>query len=296
MIDPDSIIVQKHNENNQLKFNNIPEYDYITYDLEDTKQVNKFFKNIEQEVRSSFEYRNMIKYLKDYMGMDNCSFIQVSSKDSYNIRIEIHHYPFSLYDIVSIVYTKRIYYNESLEVELVAKEVTLLHYKLLVGLIPLSKTVHQLAHAGKLFIPIDNILGRYQIFIDFYKPFCSEEQLDTINRIEKYSQEQVSDLLNTQRILEQNNISIYNSSPQYQLPDFNNINQNLDNRIQDIKANHYQLPGPSAGGVKGGTIGGLNGNDLAPSYNFRSSIDLNSNSDNITSRSKTSPFFFSKKE
>jgi protein-tyrosine phosphatase len=46
MIDPDSIIVQKHNENNKLKFNNIPEYDYNTYDLEDTKQVNKFFKNI----------------------------------------------------------------------------------------------------------------------------------------------------------------------------------------------------------------------------------------------------------
>ena len=121
MIDPDSIIVQQHNSNNILKFNNIPEYDYITYDLEDEKQLKKYYKNIEQEIRSSFEYRQMIKYLKDYMGMNNCSFIQVSSIDNFNIRIEIHHYPFSLYDIVSIVYAKRVYYQEPIEIELVAK-------------------------------------------------------------------------------------------------------------------------------------------------------------------------------
>lgn len=271
MIDPDSIVVQEHNKNNQLNFGDIPEYDYITYDLEDDKQLKKYFKNIEMEIRSSFEYRQMIKYLKDYMGMDNCSFIQVSSRDNFNIRIEIHHYPFSLYDIVTIVYGKRIYYQEPIDVELVAKEVTMLHYKLLVGLIPLSKTVHQLAHAGKLFIPIENILGRYQLFIDFYKPFCSEEQLDTINRIEKYSQEQVSDLLNTQRILEQNNISIHNSNPQYQLPDINNINNSMNTRIEDIKSNHYQLPAP------------------------KTSLDNTKDNESIP-HSKRSPFFFSKKE
>ena len=272
MIDPDSIIVQQHNSNNILKFNNIPEYDYITYDLEDEKQLKKYYKNIEQEIRSSFEYRQMIKYLKDYMGMNNCSFIQVSSIDNFNIRIEIHHYPFSLYDIVSIVYAKRVYYQEPIEIELVAKEVTLLHYKLLVGLIPLSKTVHQLTHAGKIFIPIQNILGRYELFIDFYKPFCSEEQLDTINRIEKYSEEQVSDLLNSQRILEQNNISIYNSDTQYQLPDFNNLNSTMNNRIEDIKSNHYQLPIP------------------------KEITDNKYNTDKEISHSKSSPFYFSKKE
>lgn len=300
MIDPDSIVVQQHNTNNTLTFNDVPEYDYYTYDLEDDKQLKKFFKNIEMEVRSSFEYRQMIKYLKDYMGMDSCSFIQVSSRDNFNIRIEIHHYPFSLYDIVTIVYGKRIYYNESLEVQQVAKEVTMLHYKLLIGLIPLSKTVHQLTHAGKLFIPIQNVLGRYKLFIDFYKPFCSEEQLDTISRIEKYSEEQVSDLLNTQRILEQNNISIYNNSPQYQLPDFDNLNTSLDDRIQDIKNNHYQLPGPAAGAEKGGIKGELIEKDLAHSLRSTGSIDLDQNS-NIRSsdtinKSKTSPFFFSKKE
>jgi hypothetical protein len=269
MIDPDSIVVQQHNLNNQLKFNDIPECDFYAYDLEADKQLKKYFNNIEQEVRGSFEYRQMIKYLKDYMGMDNCSFIQVSSRDNFNIRIEIHHYPFSLYDIVTIVYGKRLFYQEPIDVELIAKEVTILHYKLLIGLIPLSKTVHQLTHAGKIFIPIQNVLGRYQLFIDFYKPFCSEEQLDTINRIEKYSQEQVSDLLNTQRILEQNTISIYNTNPQYQLPDFNNINNTLTTRIEDIKSNHYKLPAPK---------------------------NNTTNNDTEINKSKQSPFFFSKKE
>ena len=268
MIDPDSIIVQNHNDANIIKLNNVPEYDFITFDLEDDKQLKKYISTIEKEVRSSFEYRNMIKYLKDNMGMDNCSFIQVSSKDSYSIKIEIHHYPFTLYDIVYIVYKKRIYYQESLEIELVAKEITMLHYKLLVGLIPLSTTAHQLVHAGKLFIPITNVLGRYKLFIDFYKPFCSEEQLDTISRIEKYSIEQVSDLLNTPHILDQNNISIYNSDTNYQIPDLNNINTNLDNRIEDIKNNNYKLP----------------------------SLVNKNNTNTIPTKAKTSPFFFSRKE
>ena len=242
MIDPDSIIVQHHNDHNILKFKDIPEYDFITYDLDDEKQLKRYYSNIEREIRHSFEYRRMIKYLKEYMGMDNCSFIQVSSRDSYNIIIEIHHYPFSLYDVVNIVYKKRIYYQESLDVELVAKEVTILHYKLLVGLIPLSKSVHQLVHAGKLFIPVQNVLGRYQLFVDFYKQFCTPEQLDTLDRIEKYSIEQVSDLYNSQNILEQNNISIENYNNNYQLPDLNNINNTLNTRIEDIKSNNYKLP------------------------------------------------------
>lgn len=242
MIDPDGIMVQQYNENNVLKFGDIPPFDYITYDLEDDKEIKKYLSSIEKEIRGSFEYRQMIKYLKDYMGMDQCSFIHVSSKDESAVRIEIHHYPFTLYDIVCIVYKKRCYYQEPLDVELVAKEVTMLHYKLLVGLIPLSITAHQLTHAGKLFIPVQDVLGRYRIFVDFYKEFCDPEQLDTLDRIEKYSIEQVSDLLNSQTVLQQNEITINNTSKQYQLPDMNNMNAVMNTRIEDIKANGYRLP------------------------------------------------------
>ena len=242
MIDPDGIMVSQHNDNNILKFGNIPEFDFLTWDLEDDKELKKYYSTIEKEIRGSYEYRNMISYLKNNMGMDQCSFIKVSNKDNYNIKIEIHHYPFTLYDIVTIVYRKRCFYNESLDVQLVAKEVTMLHYKLLIGLIPLSQTVHQLVHAGKIFIPIQNVLGRYQLFVDFYKQFCEPEQLETLDRIEKYSLEQTTDLFNTVEILENNNIRIQNTEKRFQLPDFNNMEAVMNTRIEDIKKNNYRLP------------------------------------------------------
>ena len=242
MIDPDGIRVQQHNSNTVLNFGEIPPFDYTIYDLEDEKELKKYFSDIEREIRGSFEYRGMIKYMKDNMNMDQCAFIQVSSKDNYNIRIEVHHYPFTLYDIVTIVYKKRCYYHQPLNLQLLAKECTMLHYKLLVGLIPLSKTAHQLVHAGKLFIPVDNVIGRYKLFVEFYKPFCDEEQLDSLNRIEKYSMEETTELLSSSTVLEQNEITIENKSTQYQLPDMNNISTAMSNRISTIKNNGYILP------------------------------------------------------
>ena len=244
MVDPDGIMVQQRNQMTTLKFGEIPEFDFMIYDLEDDKEREKYFKSVEKEIRGSYEYRAMIKYLKDNMNMDQCSFIQVSSRDSNHIKIEIHHYPFSLYDIVKIVYRKRCFYGESLTVQMLAKECTMLHYQLLVGLIPLSTTAHQLFHAGKLFIPVNHVLGRYQLFVDFYKEFCKEdpELLDALDRIEKYSIEQMTDLYRTAEVFDQNEIRIENTQKQYQLPDFNDMNTVMNNRITEIKNNGYRLP------------------------------------------------------
>ena len=244
MVDPDGILITHENKNTTLCFNDIPEFDYLIYDLEDDKEKEKYFKNIEKEIRGSYEYRAMIKYLKENMNMDQCSFIQVSSRDSYAIKIEIHHYPFSLYDIVRIVYKKRCYHNEPMNVELVAKECTMLHYQLLVGLIPLSTTAHQLFHAGKLFIPVNHVLGRYRLFVDFYKKYCTDEPelFDALDRIEKYSIEQISDLYNTANLFNQKEIRIQNNSTEYQLPNLNDMTNTMNNRISDIKNNGYRLP------------------------------------------------------
>mgnify|MGYP004645648417 CR=1 FL=1 len=240
MIDPDNIILVEDNKNTELKINNVPEFDLLVWDLEDEKELKKYYTTIEREIRKSFEYREMINFLRDNYGMDECSFLKVSNKDNFNIKIEIHHYPFTLYDIVVIVYKKRIFYQESLDVEMVAKEATMLHYKLLIGLISLSKTVHQLVHDGKLFIPIDHVLGRYDLFIDFYKPFCDPDQLETIERIKQYSQEQ-SDLMDTS-ILNHNEISISSTNKDFMLPNFDNLESSMYSRINDIKNNGYKLP------------------------------------------------------
>ncbi len=100
MIDPDNIVLADKNKQTTLNINNVPEFDLLVWDLEDDKEIKKYYKTIEKEVRNSFEYKEMINYLRDNFGMDQCSFIKVSNKDNYNIKIEIHHYPFTLYDIV----------------------------------------------------------------------------------------------------------------------------------------------------------------------------------------------------
>lgn len=244
MLDPDQIIVTEIRAKDKIDLGNIPEFDYETYiDIDqDQKEYKKYITDIEKEVRGSFEYKYYIQYLRNYMNMHQCAFIAtVSNKDTTAIKIELHHYPFTLYDICEIVYRKRVYYNESIDVEMVAKEITILHYKLMVGLISLSVTVHKLVHNAKIFIPIDRVIGRYDLFMDYYDPFITTEHKDIIERMKKYTYEEKSSLLNTS-ILDANNLKVVVIPPEYQLPPVDGLSYNMSNRIETIKSNSYRLP------------------------------------------------------
>jgi len=238
MIDPDQMQLATINNKTEVVVDIVPESDYVLWDFEDEKELKKYFKAIERMVRQSFEYKEFISYIKTNFDMDQCAFIK--SDKGTEFKVEQHHYPFTLYDIVEIVYRKRSYYGELLDVEMVAKEVTMLHYKLIIGLIPLSKTAHQLHHDGKLFIPVDKVLGRYNVFVDLYKPFMTNDQLDTLSRIESYS-ENYTDIGNTS-ILDTNYITIQVNDSRYQAPKLENLQTNMVNRIIDIKNNNYLLP------------------------------------------------------
>lgn len=242
MIDPDSLNILETKLSNNIHIKEVPEFDMEPYVLEDEKDYKKFIDDVERTCRRSFEYRNFIRYIRDNMNMDRCSFLnEVSNEDTFDIKIEIHHYPFTLRDICEIVFKKREYYNESLTVNMVAKEVMSLHYKLVIGLIPLSETVHELAHNGRLFIPIDKVLGRYNLFVDCYEPFCKPEQLDALKRIEKYSMEQRSQLFNT-TIIDPNKVTYNIEDTNYGLPDFNVVNDDMVKQLEIIKTNNYLLP------------------------------------------------------
>ena len=238
MIDPDQMILASINDETNVVIDSVPDSDYIIWDFDDDKQLKKYFKAVERMVRNSFEYKEFIQYIKTNFGMDQCAFIK-SAKGT-EFKVEQHHYPFTLYDIVEIVYNKRVYYGELLDAEMVAKEVTLLHYKLIVGLIPLSKTAHQLHHDGKLFIPVDKVLGRYNVFVNLYKPFMNSDQLDTLDRIEQYSDE-YSDITST-HVLDTRHISISVNDERFKGPNFNQLQTTMVNRITDIKNNNYMLP------------------------------------------------------
>ena len=187
MIDPDGIQVQESNLPNKIVIANaeIPVCDFECYCLEDDKSYKHYIDDIEKAVRRSLEYRKFIAYIRDYMQMNQCAFIQgVDNTETFDIKIEVHHYPFSLHDIVETVVRKRQYYKESLEVQMVAKEAMQLHYKFMVGLISLSETVHEVAHSSRLFIPVDKVMGRYNIFVQYYEPFIDASLLEILDRIE----------------------------------------------------------------------------------------------------------------
>ena len=244
MIDPDGIITQSSNLSSIIEVtpNKIEPCEGEIFCLDDEKDYEKYVKEIEGQVRRSFEYRNMINYLRENMNMNQCAFLKgVTNEETYGIKIEIYHYPFSLRDVVDIVVRKRKYYNESLDVQMVAKEVMMLHYKLMIGLIPLSETVHELAHSSRLFIPVDKVMGRYSLFVQYYKPFCDPEQLDTLERIEKYSEELTNPVLDT-TIIEQNRVSYDIKDTSYQIPDMSTINTNMLEQLKRIKENNYMLP------------------------------------------------------
>lgn len=158
------------------------EYDW---DLSDESIVTKFIEHIERTyIRSSFEYRKMIQYLKNYMDMNSCSyFLNVTNVESPKIKIEIHHEPFDLFTITKTVYNKRCKLFESLAEEDIALEVMYLHYCLLIGLIPICETVHSLVHNQYILIPLDKVLGNFRQFYNMYNEYMDQEIKDIYNKI-----------------------------------------------------------------------------------------------------------------
>lgn len=165
-----------------MLINEIPEYTTEDYDLFNEKDFKKYIDDIERLVRSSKEYRDYIQYLRNYMDMNASAFLaNVNNIETTKIKIEIHHTPFTLFDITLTVFNKRSRLQEQLDIEMVAKEVAYLHYFLYVGLIPLSKTEHKLVHTQSLFIPLNLVLGKFEQFIEMYRQDIPEDAMARYN-------------------------------------------------------------------------------------------------------------------
>lgn len=219
----------------------LPPYDQEDYDLTDTKDFNKFLKDVKTEVRNSYEYRELIKYLKTYGGMYASGLNPNVRIDDNNrrLKIEVHHTPFTLEDITKIIYDKRLFYHEDLSVEMVAKEVTECHYKGIIGLYPLTATEHELVHNGYLFIPPSHVFGRYDIFVSLYRQFIDDDLLETLDAIEEY--EKHFNMVEQTRLLQQSNIYI-DPAGAYRIPQLSSLKDAMSGRISTIKDNMYSLP------------------------------------------------------
>lgn len=156
----------------------IPRFPVITND----KQREKCVKRIEKKCRSSMEYSDLIKFLRTNMNMDQCTFLPNVKGGKKRGVIEIHHAPFDLYTIVGIVLKKwEAQHDGVINENMVAKEVMQLHYQGLIGLIPLSVTVHELVHDGKLIVPLNCVFGRFVEFTNRYYEWIDDDLMAMLN-------------------------------------------------------------------------------------------------------------------
>lgn len=148
----------------------------MEYVIMSDKDKLRLIKDIERIVRRSDEYKQYIQFLRTEINMSECIFFEnVSNKNNNTgISIEIHHEPIDLFTIVNTVLDKWIDLDWDINPLLISEEVMQLHYKNQVGLVPLSATVHQLVHNGKIFIPLQNVYGNYLSFIEDYGEYISD--------------------------------------------------------------------------------------------------------------------------
>lgn len=142
------------------------------------REVDRLVKKVERIVRKSGEYRDCIAFLRQNVNMNACAFFNnVSKETNKKLRIEVHHEPLTLYDIVYITVKKWMDMGEPLNDLLLAEEVTELHYDNKVGLIPLSKTIHEVVHnSDKLVIPMYMIYGNYVKFLKETEEYWKDDE------------------------------------------------------------------------------------------------------------------------
>ena len=234
MRDFDQVVTADKNTNTQILISpDIPMYSVNDYDLYDEKDRKKYIEDVKRDVRSSYEYHAMVAFLKENMDMRRCSFLE--NVENYGngckVRIELHHHPFTIDDIIHIVLEKRIQMHEAIDVELTSKEVMYLHYNLMVGLIPLSQTAHEAVHNNYIFIPNEKVYGNYKKFVNLYYNFIDPELLDKFDRLEE-----IGDQDNTAHytVFEQNRIYIVPEG-EYKQPDLKELQNTLQTRLDNLR-------------------------------------------------------------
>ena len=189
--DPEKrILVEPNTEIHDIEIPSVSTFDIEDFNPANEKEYMRNLFRIEKICRNSFEYKQFIRFLKENGGLDKCSILEnVSNSENKRIRIEIHHEPITLFDIVSTIFNKRISLGESIHETMVAKEVLYNHYILHVGLIPLSQTIHELVHNQYLFIPTFAILGRWKEFILEYEKWVPLDVISKLDKIESMSKD-----------------------------------------------------------------------------------------------------------
>ena len=157
------------------------------FDIDSCKYISeedlteKSITSLEKKViRNSYEYKSYINYLKNELDLTQCALLPGIDIKTDPVSLEFHHYPLTLYDITLTVACQLIASSDGKAVSGfdIAEQVMKEHYENNIGLIPLTKTLHQMAHSNSITIPLDKVSGNYKNFYNKYKEFMPAEVLE----------------------------------------------------------------------------------------------------------------------
>jgi len=161
--------------------------------LYDEKARQKFVKYIEKIVRRSYEYKAYIGFLKNELNLTKCTFLpMIDINEIKKVGLEFHHYPYTLFDIVSIVVDEHMLVKGEKHINpfKIAEEIMQLHYQNYIGLVPLTTTIHELVHSSKVFVNLKYVFGNYNKFINMYNGTTSEVYSQMLKNLEDLSEQE----------------------------------------------------------------------------------------------------------
>lgn len=163
----------------ELRYDEFFDYHDIGYDVSDKKSKKHFVDYIKNIFKNSLEYKIIMDFLKTNLDMNRCMYCK-NIDTRYKGMINIHHEPFSKEDLCYIVLNKYIELDLELDPFIIAEEIMLLHFKGLIGLMPVNVTAHQLIHDKEITVPITYVFGNIREFFIEYKDYMTEDQKEKL--------------------------------------------------------------------------------------------------------------------
>ncbi len=146
--------------------------------FENESDYKKFVRNCEAGIRRCIEYRHWKRYIIDVLQINECMITHEKISD---LTIEVHHHIPSLYVLVAALVNKHIELNKEFCTFDICQQALDLHFQNKIGYVTLIKSMHEKFHNGKLGIPISFVKGDYRYFIQNFRPYIDEIDLEIID-------------------------------------------------------------------------------------------------------------------